>query len=318
MCCLFGFIDYKNTLTAKEKSLVTHALATASEARGTDAAGIAYCSKGHMHIYKRPLTGHRLPFRIPQDTRVVMGHTRLSTQGSAKKNFNNHPFQSRAGGQSFALAHNGVISNDLALRREFHLPKTNIQTDSYVAVQLLEQGGAITGRVLGNMAEKLEGSFSFTILDSHDSIYFIRGNNPLCIRSYPKMGLCLYASTVEILDEAIKNIPLFLGKGESVDISCGDILKLDVKGNQSRCRFDDSRLWLGTSWGHSYCYETPYLSWTENCAWTKRGTSKNYDHVQALKSVAGSFGLSPCDIDELLSDGFTVEEIEDSFYGEEL
>lgn len=98
MCCLFGLMDYGGALTAKEKARALHALATAAEARGTDATGIAYLSDGRMHIYKRPLPGRRFQFRIPGDTRVVMGHTRLSTQGSARKNYNNHPFRARAGG----------------------------------------------------------------------------------------------------------------------------------------------------------------------------------------------------------------------------
>ncbi len=159
MCCLFGLIDYRAVLTAKQKSRTIYALATAAEARGTDATGIAYRSRGHLHVYKRPLPGHRLPFHIPRDTQVIMGHTRMTTQGSAKKNYNNHPFQSRAGGRPFALAHNGMIHNDVELRKREGLPRTNIQTDSYVAVQLLERGGVITSRTLKDMAEKLEGSF---------------------------------------------------------------------------------------------------------------------------------------------------------------
>ena len=41
MCCLFGLMDYSGALTAKQKALALHALATAAEARGTDATGIA-------------------------------------------------------------------------------------------------------------------------------------------------------------------------------------------------------------------------------------------------------------------------------------
>ena len=39
----------------------------------------------------------------------------------------------------FALARNGVLYNDKELRGEKKLPATKIETDSYVAVQLLEQ-----------------------------------------------------------------------------------------------------------------------------------------------------------------------------------
>ena len=157
MCCLFGLMDYSGGLTAKQKAGVLHALATAAEARGTDATGIAYRSRGRMHVYKRPLPGHCLHFRIPHDTQVIMGHTRMATQGSAKKNYNNHPFQSRAGGRSFALAHNGMIYNDMALRKQERLPRTNIQTDSYVAVQLLEREKRYARDLLVHLTKLEEG-----------------------------------------------------------------------------------------------------------------------------------------------------------------
>ena len=314
MCCLFGLMDYSGGLTAKQKAGVLHALATAAEARGTDATGIAYRSRGRLHVYKRPFPGHCLSFRIPQDTRVVMGHTRMTTQGSAKKNFNNHPFQSRAGGKPFALAHNGVIYNDLTLRRKDKLPRTNIETDSYVAVQLLEREGAVTGQTLQYMAEKLEGSFSFTILDHQDSLYFVRGNNPLSLYHFPDQGLYLYASTQEILDKAIRSISFRLTEKEVVDLACGEILKIDAQGAQSRSRFDDSRLWYSSYMPYSFCFDA---GWS-NQKYLPDPERAYTSHTRALKSVAGAFGYAPWEIDQLLQDGFTEEEIEDYLYCGEL
>ncbi|MFR6376362.1 MAG: hypothetical protein ACLUN5_07715 [Oscillospiraceae bacterium] len=34
------------------------------------------------------------------------------------------------------------------------------------------------------MAEKVEGSFVFTVLDKDDSIWFVVGDNPLCVMFY--------------------------------------------------------------------------------------------------------------------------------------
>ena len=82
MCCLFGLIDYQHTLTAKQKNQIISALATAAEARGTDATGIAYNSGGKLRIYKRPVPGHWMRFRIPQDAVAIIGHTRATTQGT--------------------------------------------------------------------------------------------------------------------------------------------------------------------------------------------------------------------------------------------
>ena len=40
MCSLFGLIDYRNSLSAKQKNKIISALATACEERGTDASGL--------------------------------------------------------------------------------------------------------------------------------------------------------------------------------------------------------------------------------------------------------------------------------------
>ena len=109
MCCLYGFMDCHGRLSMKQKNRLISALAIAAEIRGTDATGIAYNSGGILRVYKRPLPGHRMRFRIPGDAAVVMGHARMATQGSAKRNRNNHPFAAHLEGGDFALAHNGVL-----------------------------------------------------------------------------------------------------------------------------------------------------------------------------------------------------------------
>ncbi len=122
MCCLFGFYDYGHSLSAKQKSRLVSALAVAAEARGTDATGIAYLTNSHLSIYKRPLPAHRLRLRIPKVEDVVMGHTRMTTQGSESRNYNNHPFYGQLGSTGFALAHNGVLRNDHSLQAQKSCP----------------------------------------------------------------------------------------------------------------------------------------------------------------------------------------------------
>ena len=92
MCCLFGIYAYRGSLTAVQKRRLISALATASEARGTDATGVAYNSDGHLAVYKRPWPAHLMRFRLPENVRCVMGHTRMTTQGDEKKNCNTGAF----------------------------------------------------------------------------------------------------------------------------------------------------------------------------------------------------------------------------------
>ena len=223
MCCLFGFIDYAGALSVTQKSRLIRELSIAAEVRGTDATGIAYNTSRGLQIYKRPLAAHRLHLRIPAEAHVVMGHTRMTTQGSAKKNFNNHPFFGCVKGKSFALAHNGIVWNDLELRRTKHLPRTKVQTDSFIAVQLIEQQKSLNLSSLKCMAEQVEGSFSFSVLSEQDDLWLVKGDNPLTIVHFPKVGVYAYASTAEILNKALTRCGNWLGRGEKVDIVSKDL-----------------------------------------------------------------------------------------------
>lgn len=302
MCCLFGMIDYGHSFTGKQKARVIHALATSAEARGTDASGIAYNAGGKLHVCKRPVPGHKLPLRIPDDAAVVMGHTRLTTQGDSRRNYNNHPFQARAGQTSFALAHNGILCNDQLLRHSLRLPGTRIETDSFVAVQLLQQRKALNFDSLRYMAEKVEGSFAFTVLDGQDNLYFVKGDSPLCICRFPDCGLYLYASTGDILLEAMNHIPYLLGEAEQVAIDGGELLMIGPDGKQKRSAFR-----------YSDPFASGWFGYEGRCCRPPRRV-RNSGYTRDLKSVAGFYGISPDQIDRLLNDGFTHEEIEEYLY----
>ena len=194
MCAVFGFLDYKGkTSNAVLKKLI-HYLSVAAEVRGTDATGIAYVRSSGIITYKKPKPAHKVKLFFPRDTRAVIGHTRFTTQGSETRNCNNHPFEGHCGTEAFALAHNGVLYNDRELRREQHLPPTPIETDTYVAVQLLEQGQNLDTENIKRMAELVEGSFVFTILRNDNTLFLVKGNNPLTLYHFPALGLYVYAS----------------------------------------------------------------------------------------------------------------------------
>ena len=180
MCALFGWLDYKGIVSNKLLKKLTQSLANAAEERGIDASVIAYVKNGKMTIFKRPKPAHKLRFNAPSGTKAVMGHTRMTTQGNEKFNYNNHPFYGHAD-KNFSFAHNGVLYNDIELRKEKHLPKTKIETDSYVAVQLIEQQGKLNFDALKNMAESVQGSFCFTVLDENNNLYIVKGSNPMCL-----------------------------------------------------------------------------------------------------------------------------------------
>ena len=203
MCSLFGWLDYQGIIPHKVLRKLTQALANAAEERGTDAAGISYINEGKVVIYKRPKPAHKLHFNPSNGTSAVMGHTRMTTQGNEKFNYNNHPFPGVAGDTSFAFAHNGVLWNDKALRKDKLIPDTYIETDSYAACQLIEQQNKLDFDSLKYMAETVEGNFTFTILDDSNSLYIIKGSNPMCLLHFKDIGLYVYASTESIMKAAL-------------------------------------------------------------------------------------------------------------------
>lgn len=307
MCAIFGVLDYKGNLNAVQRLLLVKALGTAAEVRGTDATGIAFFQRDRLCIQKAPKPAHRMKFRIPPDARYIMGHTRMTTQGSPKRNQNNHPFPGKAGGVRFALAHNGVLINDRELQKEYDLPKTSIETDSYVAVQLIERQGELSMHSIGEMAESLMGHFTFTILDQNGQFYFVKGDNPLVIFHYKRLGVYLYASTEGILTSALRSLNIENWDHETIMPRDGEILMIDRHGKQSVSTFkmqDDD--WT-------------YWHWCPHAPTSRRAslTSEEAEYIQSLKTVAAYYGYDEACIDKLLADGYALEDIEEFIYCQE-
>ena len=299
MCCLFGFYNYSGQ-PIKNLSHLTNALAEEATVRGTDATGIAYNHKGKLVIHKEPKSAFQVCFKHPDDVISVTGHTRHSTQGNKNKNYNNHPFSGHCKNANFALAHNGVLTNDSKLRKELRLPNTKIETDSYIAVQLIEKKKIINSESIKFMSEKINGSFAFSILDSNNTVWLVRGDSPLSLIHIPKYKLYVYTSTEEILYKALVETKLFAeikkGAFEEIEINSGDILNILPDGTIVYDKFD----------------YTDY-SYFGHCQWWNYKPSKS-SYIDDLKSVAVYQGYTPDDVDKLINSGFTPEEIEDYLY----
>lgn len=303
MCGLFGFYNYGGK-PIKNITCLTNALAEEAAVRGTDATGIAYNNNKGIVIHKEPKSAFQIDFKHPEDVICVTGHTRHSTQGDKKKNSNNHPFAGRCKDAKFALAHNGVIMNDKRLREELHLPSTKIETDSFIAVQLIEKKRKLNGESIKYMAEKIQGSFAFSILDTFNTLWLVRGDSPLSLVHIPKYKLYVYASTSEILFKALVETNLFdeikQAKFEEININEGDILNILPDGTIVYDRFKYTDYFYsgrGYHWYDFDYYEGSY--------------------IDDLKSVASYQGYSPEDVDELLDSGFSPEEIEEYLYAVE-
>ena len=295
MCALFGWLDYKGIVSDKLLKKLTQALANAAEERGTDASGIAYVKSGKVTIYKRPKPAHKIRFNAPNGTRAVMGHTRMTTQGNEKFNYNNHPFYGHAD-VNFAFAHNGVLYNDKELRTEKHLPQTQIETDSYIAVQLLEQQDKLDFDALKSMAELVQGSFCFTALDENNTLYLVKGSNPMCLLHFTELGLYVYASTESILKKALQKANFHKYPFEVLNLEDGTILKIDRYGFLTCSTFEVQENFQFSKWADWYDeLEEEYYTQQE----------------ELLLEMCSCSGVTEEDVLLLLDYGYSADEIEE-------
>ena len=151
------------------------------------------------------------------------------------------------------------------------------------------------------MAELLNGTFTITVLDERENLYFVRGSNPMCLYHWEKLGLYLYASTEEILLGALKNFRFSLGKPKEVSLKAGDILRIDKFGERTYGNFTMKPTYIRPYSFALWDYYPPY-TWTEE------------SDADDLYSISGMFGYTREDIDALLAEGITPEEIEEYFY----
>ena len=162
------------------------------------------------------------------------------------------------------------------------------------------------------MAEAVDGSYSFSLLDDQNNIYLVKGDSPLTILHFPKEKVYVFASTDEILYRALVDSPLFNAlkdkEYEEVFIRCGTILKICPDGKLESDSFHFNT-YTGKSWweyGNYGMYEAGS---------TDKKSSMREAYIEELKIHAAYMGLDPDMVDELLGEGFTFDELEDYIYG---
>ena len=135
MCGIVGFVGKQSAAPILLKGLQQ------LEYRGYDSAGIAVMDSGMIRVEKVSGRIARLCEKTENGAAVPgsigIGHTRWATHG-APTDINAHPHLSNDG--RFAIVHNGIIENYLALREELIADGYVFQseTDTETIVHLLE------------------------------------------------------------------------------------------------------------------------------------------------------------------------------------
>jgi len=127
MCGLFGYITCKPALLQASNWIrLIRDLAFVSESRGKDATGLMALTNDSLVVLKRPGPAKQLFSDSSFDTFsstveknlsvglpcVVMGHTRMATNGNEMSHENNQPVSIKA----LCCLHNGIIVNERILR----------------------------------------------------------------------------------------------------------------------------------------------------------------------------------------------------------
>ena len=112
-------------------------------------------------------------------------------------------------------------------------------------MQLLEQEKQLHTESIKKMAELVNGSFVFTILRNDNTLFLVKGNNPLTLYHFPKIGIYVYASTKSILGNC------------EIDVSEGEIVEIAANGKRSKTTFamQDS-VFSPYNWDNLNWYET--------------------------------------------------------------
>jgi glucosamine--fructose-6-phosphate aminotransferase (isomerizing) len=158
------------------------------EYRGYDSAGMAVLYNGRLEVRKDAGTLAAVEGRQRLSTMygsVGIAHTRWATHGGVCQ-ANAHPHSSADG--CFAIVHNGVIENYLALKTVLQQQGYTFQseTDSEVIVQLIAayhtQGYSVEEALVA-VTRQLQGTFAFALLTTHapEILWCARRESPLVI-----------------------------------------------------------------------------------------------------------------------------------------
>ena len=137
---IVGFSDLQqHSLTEKQASAPCQFAGRASAVRGQDATGNCLRTEWKTAIYKRPKPAARMQLRLPKGTTQLLGHVRMTTQGRGRKTITIIRSAVHCPAETLHWPTTVYCITKRAFACGFNLPQTAVETDSFVAVQLLQK-----------------------------------------------------------------------------------------------------------------------------------------------------------------------------------
>lgn len=219
-----------------------------SNIRGSDATGSVFIDIRNAMVIK-----HHIPARTFVETNyykeiskrrivmgvgenepiVIIGHTRMKTQGTPLNMHNNHPIIAN----NVIGVHNGHISNDSIL---FDLYKDKgverrAQVDSEIIFRLIDHyvsNGKSMPDSIKEVSKLLMGGFACAAVhvEAPWVLWLFRCGGPIEVFRYPEKGLVIFASEKRFIENATEGFDL--GRKASIPIENEQAVAINVKQNR--------------------------------------------------------------------------------------
>ncbi len=252
MCGIFGLIVGENMeLSPKELMNIVNRMFKLSESRGKEASGIALRFKESVYVLKEPTTSSMLVKTskyknlfnqtlknegyngLGSKTPIlILGHSRLQTNGQSEINTNNQPVV-----KDGAIGiHNGIIVNDDKLWKSFSTIDKKYDVDTEVFLSLLQmfraQGKSMVDAVR-LVFEQIEGSASVAVqFDDTNTLLLASNTGSLYMALSQNDKILVFASEKYILQQVLDNKflrSIFIGQSiMQVKAGQGQIIDLNL------------------------------------------------------------------------------------------
>jgi glutamine---fructose-6-phosphate transaminase (isomerizing) len=256
LCGIFGLlISEKLKFSPKELKQIVDSMFKLSESRGKEASGLALRLKESIYILKEPIASSRLVktskykdlFNNTLKTEgydnsqlstpiLILGHSRLQTNGQSEINTNNQPVIVNGA----VGIHNGIIVNDDKLWKSFPTLKKKYDVDTEVFLSLLQmfrsQGKSLMEAVR-LVFENIEGSASVAVQFDDENNLVLATNTGSLYMAFSQNGkVLIFASEKYILQQILSHkllIDMFKGKPVTqVKAGQGYVLDLSLSRKQ--------------------------------------------------------------------------------------
>jgi glutamine---fructose-6-phosphate transaminase (isomerizing) len=256
LCGIFGILIGGNLkLSPKELMQIVNSMFKLSESRGKEASGLALRFKDSIYVLKEPITSSKLVktsrykelFNQTLKTEgytdnqlqapiLILGHSRLQTNGLSEINTNNQPVVK----DGAVGIHNGIIVNDDKLWKSFSAIKKKYDVDTEVFLSLLQmfraQGKSMIEAVR-LVFENIEGSASVAVqFDDANNLVLASNTGSLYMSLSENEKILVFASEKYILQQTLNHRLLrsrFAGKSiTQVKAGQGCLLELDLSRKQ--------------------------------------------------------------------------------------